>query len=81
MNTIRQTRLLGDQYLGLMNAAQWFGADERFTIYAGYYVVGTWFEYVNSPQPPVIEGKSTVAMCRDRKHADIIYQNAKRNRS
>lgn len=73
MKIIKRVSLGGDRYLGVVTVAEWFVNDERFTIYRDFWVVGTWSEFVNTPQPPVIEGKRTIAMIEDARHAQLIY--------
>lgn len=82
MKTIHKHKI-GNQCFGILTTENWFsnflllvkGLKIAFLKQPDNFVVATWHEYNTASDQPAVEAKQTIAVCRDEKHALLIYNN------
>lgn len=71
------------EILAIVSAKHWFadsnGELGHFTIYKDFYIVATWSELEcivrGTKVKFVLEAKTTIAMCKEFKDAELIFEN------
>ena len=63
---------LGTQVLAIVTAKHWFCEGQLHAIYENFYVVAEWHDYHDGKKSN-IEGKTTIAICKDYDDAELVY--------
>jgi hypothetical protein len=77
MTSIFETKVNDTKYIGIVFAAEWFGdaiIHTNLLIYPLDYVVCQWHDY-HDGEKSNLEGKITIAICREKEHAILIYNS------
>jgi len=77
-NIIYRKRISATKSVGIMLAKDWFELDNNIfkshSITEDDYVVCTWYHFHDGVSSNV-EGKETVAICRNKKDAELIFDS------
>lgn len=74
---------INKEILAVVSAKHWFGDSTgnlgHFTVYKDFYIVATWSELNcivdETKVKSVLEAKTTIAMCKELKDAELIFEN------
>jgi hypothetical protein len=75
-NTIKQKKITDVQFVGIIHAENWFTFPVKYPIGPQDFVVMQWYDHhdgINSH----LEGKETIAICKQLKDAERIYKSRK----
>jgi hypothetical protein len=78
INSIQQKKINDITYIGIVYAAEWYGKDikhARYILPLDYIVCG-WSDFHDGEKSNV-EGRITIAICRELKDAKLIYNSKK----
>lgn len=72
MKALRIKNINNVKKVGIVTAEKWFPKSKPYYIRNKDYVVGEWFDYHDGTKSN-IEGRSTIAICREFKDAKMIF--------
>jgi len=74
METIKSKKISDTEIVAIVKAKHWFEINSQFfnTIFANDYIVCRWHDF-HDGEKSNIEGKETIAICRELGDAELIY--------
>jgi hypothetical protein len=77
-NLIKQKQISNTNFVGILLAKDWFnGMKYGSPFYDDYFVVCRWVDFHDGLKSN-IEGKETIAICRKKKHVNLIFKKIKK---
>jgi hypothetical protein len=80
INSIQKKKINDVTYIGIVYAADWFGEGMKHVRYSLIlpldYIVCGWSDFHDGEKSNV-EGRTTIAICRELKDAKLIYNSRK----
>lgn len=78
METLKQKQISDTDFVGIILAKDWFnGMKYEAPVYDGDFVVCRWID-LHDGEKSNIEGRQTIAICKKKKHAKLIFKKIKK---
>src|ERR1035437_753159 len=74
INSIIEKKIDDTKYIGIILAKDWFPTVYFYPVVPSDFVIGQWHDY-HDGEKSNIEGLETIAICREKEDAELIYNS------